>query len=77
MKAPQKSLFNVGKKKWSTSEGSPSKGKKRYLTDAAWESLSPAEKASTKRAKAKGKRAGKQCVKQPKNIAKKVRKYRT
>ena len=29
MKAPQKSLFNWGKQKWRTSDGSPSKGKKR------------------------------------------------
>ena len=77
MKAPQKSLFNWGKQKWRTSDGSPSKGKKRYLPDAAWKSLSPSEKAATNRAKAKGNRAGKQFVKQPKNIAKKVRKYRT
>jgi len=77
MKAPQRSLFNWGKQKWRTSDGSPSKGKKRYLPDAAWKSLSPSEKAATNRAKAKGNRAGKQFVKQPKNIAKKVRKYRT
>tara|TARA_R100000655_G_scaffold103497_1_gene149990 strand:- start:340 stop:573 length:234 start_codon:yes stop_codon:yes gene_type:complete len=77
MKAPQKSLFNWGKQKWRTSDGSPSKGKKRYLPDAAWKSLSASEKAATNRAKAKGNRAGKQFVKQPKNIAKKVRKYRT
>jgi|TARA_R100000231_G_scaffold28272_1_gene25107 hypothetical protein len=77
MKAPQRSLFNWGKQKWRTSDGSPSKGKKRYLPDAAWKSLSASEKAATNRAKAKGNRAGKQFVKQPKNIAKKVRKYRT
>ena len=77
MKAPQKSLFNWGKQKWRTSDGSPSKGKKRYLPDAAWKSLSASEKAATNRAKAKGNSAGKQFVKQPKNIAKKVRKYRT
>ena len=77
MKAPQKSLFNWGKQKWRTSDGSPSKGKKRYLPDAAWKSLSASEKAATNRAKAKGNRAGKQFVKQPKSIAKKVRKYRT
>ena len=76
MKAPQRSLFNWGKQKWRTSDGSPSKGKKRYLPDAAWKSLSASEKAATNRAKAKGNRAGKQFVKQPKNIAKKVRKYR-
>ena len=77
MKAPQKSLLNWGKQKWRTSDGSPSKGKKRYLPDAAWKSLSASEKAATNRAKAKGNRAGKQFVKQPKSIAKKVRKYRT
>ena len=77
MKAPQRSLFNWGKQKWRTSDGSPSEGKKRYLPDAAWKSLSASEKAATNRAKAKGNRAGKQFVKQPKNIAKKVRKYRT
>ena len=77
MKEPQRSLFNWGKQKWRTSDGSPSKGKKRYLPDAAWKSLSASEKAATNRAKAKGNRAGKQFVKQPKNIAKKVRKYRT
>ena len=77
MKAPQRSLFNWGKQKWRTSDGSPSKGKKRYLPDAAWKSLSASEKAATNRAKAKGNRAGKQFVKQPKNIAKTVRKYRT
>ena len=73
----QKSLKDWGKQKWRTSDGSPSKGKKRYLPDAAWKSLSASEKAATNRAKAKGNRAGKQFVKQPKSIAKKVRKYRT
>ena len=77
MKAPQRSLLNWRKQKWRTSDGSPSKGKKRYLPDAAWRSLSAGEKAATNRAKAKGNRAGKQFVKQPKSIAKKVRKYRT
>ena len=56
MKAPQRSLLNWGKQKWRTSDGSPSKGKKRYLPDAAWRSLSAGEKAATNRAKAKGNR---------------------
>jgi len=77
LKAPQRSLFNWGKQKWRTSDGSPSKGKKRYLPDKAWKSLSAGEKAATNRAKAEGNRKGKQFVKQPKSIAKKVRKYRT
>jgi len=77
VKAPQRSLLNWGKQKWRTSDGSPSKGKKRYLPDKAWKSLSASEKAATNRAKAKGNRAGKQFVSQPKKIAKKVRQYRT
>tara|TARA_R100000700_G_scaffold39962_1_gene54148 strand:+ start:58 stop:291 length:234 start_codon:yes stop_codon:yes gene_type:complete len=77
MKAPQRSLLNWGKQKWRTSDGSPSKGKKRYLPDAAWKALSASEKAATNRAKAKGNRSGKQFVRQPKKIAQKVKKYRT
>lgn len=73
---PQQSLKNWSAQKWKTSDGKPSKGKKRYLPEAAWNALSPAEKAATNRAKAKGNAAGKQFVKQPKNIAKKVKGYR-
>ena len=59
-----------------TSDGKPSKGKKRYLPDAAWKALSPAEKRATNRAKAAGNRKGKQFVRQPKKIARKTRAYR-
>jgi len=76
LKKPQKSLKSWGRQKWKTSDGSPSKGKKRYLPAAAWKSLSKSEKAATNRAKAKGNKQGKQFVRQPKKIAKKVRKYR-
>tara|TARA_R100000353_G_scaffold139710_2_gene99480 strand:- start:1320 stop:1550 length:231 start_codon:yes stop_codon:yes gene_type:complete len=76
MKASQRSLKKWTKQKWRTSDGSPSKGKKRYLPDAAWKSLSSSEKAATNRAKAKGNRAGKQFVKQPKKIAKKTARFR-
>lgn len=72
----QKSLKDWSSQKWRTSDGTASKGKKRYLPDAAWKALSPAEKAATNRAKAKGNAAGKQFVKQPKNIAKKTKGYR-
>jgi len=72
----QESLKRWGDQKWRTSDGKPSKGKKRYLPDAAWNALSPAEKAATNRAKAKGNRAGKQFVKQPKKVAEKTRRYR-
>jgi hypothetical protein len=72
----QKSLKDWTAQKWKTSDGKPSKGKKRYLPEAAWAALSPAEKAATNRAKAKGNKKGKQFVKQPKAIAKKAAKYR-
>ena len=72
----QKSLKEWTKQKWKTSDGSPSKGKKRYLPEAAWKALSPGEKAATNKAKAEGNKQGKQFVKQPKNVAKKTAKYR-
>ena len=76
MKAPQKSLKDWTAQKWRTSDGSPSEGKKRYLPDAAWKALSPAEKAATNRAKAAGDAKGKQFVAQPKKVAAKTAKYR-
>lgn len=72
----QKSLSKWTDQKWRTSDGKPSEGKKRYLPDKAWDALSPSEKAATNRAKAKGNRSGKQFVRQPSKIAKKVSKYR-
>lgn len=72
----QKSLTKWTKQEWRTSDGSPSEGKKRYLPNAAWESLSPGEKAATSRAKSKGDKQGKQFTAQPKNIAEKTAKFR-
>jgi hypothetical protein len=77
VKESQKSLRRWTKQKWRTSDGSKSEGKKRYLPDAAWKSLSASEKAATNRAKAEGNAKGKQFVSQPKAIARKVRQYRT
>lgn len=76
LKKSQKSLKMWGKQKWRTSDGTPSRGKKRYLPDAAWKALTKGEKAATNRAKAKGNKAGKQFVKQPKKIARKTARYR-
>lgn len=73
---PQQSLDKWTKEKWRTSDGKPSKGKKRYLPSAAWDALSPAEKRATNAAKAKGNKKGKQFVAQPKKIAKKAARYR-
>jgi hypothetical protein len=76
MKKQQLSLKKWTEQKWRTSDGSPSEGKKRYLPDAAWKSLSPAEKAATNRAKAAGNKAGKQFVAQPAKIQKKTARFR-
>lgn len=75
-KKSQKDLDKWTKEKWRTSDGSESKGKKRYLPDKAWNALSPEEKAATNKAKAEGNRKGKQFVEQPERIAKKTSKYR-
>ena len=72
----QKSLKDWTAQKWKTSDGKPSKGKKRYLPTAAWSALSPAEKTATNKAKAAGNAKGKQFVKQPKSIAKKAARFR-
>jgi hypothetical protein len=75
-KSSDNSLKKWSDQKWKTSDGSPSKGKKRYLPDNAWKSLSSGEKAATNKAKAKGNAQGKQFVAQPKKIAKKVATFR-
>jgi hypothetical protein len=72
----QESLKKWTKEKWKTSDGKPSKGRKRYLPSAAWEDLTPAEKRATNKAKAAGNKKGKQFVPQPKKIAKKTAKHR-
>ena len=72
----QQSLKKWTGEKWKTSDGKPSKGKKRYLPEKAWDALSPAEKAATNKAKAAGNAKGKQFVKQPKSIAKKAARFR-
>ena len=77
LKKSQKSLKSWSKQKWRTKSGKPSsKTGERYLPTAAIKALSPQEYAATTRAKRKGTKQGKQFVKQPKNIAKKTRKYR-
>ena len=81
MKPSQKSLKKWTKQNWRTKSGKNStQGSKatgeRYLPAKAIKSLSNKEYAATTAAKRKGKKAGKQFVKQPKNIAKKTRSYR-
>jgi len=77
LKKSQKSLKSWTKQKWRTKSGKKSsKTGERYLPEAAIKALSPKEYAATTRAKRKGTKKGKQFVKQPKRIAKKVKKYR-
>lgn len=77
MKAPQKSLKDWTAQKWTTKSGKPSsKTGERYLPEAAIKALSSAEYAATTKAKREGTKAGKQFVKQPKEIAKKVKGFR-
>ena len=73
----QRSLKSWTRQKWRTKSGKPSsKTGERYLPEKAIKSLTSAEYAATTKAKREGTRKGKQFVKQPKGIAKKVRKYR-
>ena len=77
LKKSQKSLKNWSKQKWRTKSGKPSaKTGERYLPTPAIKSLSPQEYAATTKAKRKGTKQGKQFVKQPKSIAKKVKRFR-
>ena len=77
IKKPQKSLKDWGNQDWTTKSGKKSSETgERYLPEAAIKSLSPAEYASTTRAKRAGKAKGKQFVAQPKKIAKKTAGFR-
>ena len=80
LKPSQRSLVKWTEQDWQYSsdkeQDKPRAKRGRYLTKAAWESLSPHEKAATNTAKRKGTKQGKQFVKQPKNIANKTKGYR-
>lgn len=76
-KSSSNSLSKWTKQKWRTKSGKPSlKTGERYLPEKAIKSLSSKEYSETSRAKRKGMEKGKQFVRQPKSIAKKVKKYR-
>jgi hypothetical protein len=81
-KPSQKSLNKWTSQKWRTRSGKPStQGPlatgERYMPASAVGSLTPAEHAATTRAKRKATKAGKQFSKQPKKVAKKVKRHRT
>ena len=73
----QTSLMRWTGQKWRTKSGKKSSVTgERFLPEAAIKSLSASEYAATTRAKRRDKKKGKQFSKQPKRIAKKVRKFR-
>ena len=77
IKKKTKILEKWGKQKWRTKSGKKSSiTGERYLPTAAIRSLTAAEYAATTRAKRRDKKKGKQHSKQPKAIAKKVRRFR-
>jgi hypothetical protein len=80
LKKSQQSLKKWTAQKWQYSsdkeEDKPVEKRGRYLPKSAWSSLSAGEKRATNAAKRKGSAKGKQFVKQPSKIAKKVRAHR-
>lgn len=78
VKKPQRSLKEWTKQKWTTKSGKPSsKTGERYLPEKAIKALTPKEYAATTAAKRKGTAEGKQFVKQPDSVAKKVKPFRS
>lgn len=77
MKAPQKSLKDWGSQDWRTKSGKKSSETgERYLPAKAIKSLTPAEYASTTKAKREATAKGKQFAKQPKKVAEKIKRFR-
>ena len=77
-KKSSNSLSKWSKQKWRTKSGKPSsKTGERYLPEKAIKSLSAREYARTTAKKRRDKAKGKQFSKQPKSIARKVKKYRS
>lgn len=76
-KSSANKLAKWTKQKWRTKSGKPSgETGERYLPEKAINSLTPSEYARTTAAKRAGTKQGKQFVKQPKSIAKKVKRFR-
>ena len=77
-KNSKNSLSKWSKQKWRTKSGKKSSETgERYLPAKAIKSLSAKEYAQTSAKKRKDKASGKQFSKQPKSIARKVKRYRT
>jgi hypothetical protein len=57
------------RQRWRTHSGKPSEGKRRYLPEAAWRRLTPAQIRRTNAAKRRGHARGEQWVRQPRDVA--------
>lgn len=76
-KSPTNSLVRWGQQKWRTKSRKPSSVTgERYLPDAAIRHLTSREYSRTSRAKRKSMSRGKQYSRQPRDIARKTRRYR-
>jgi hypothetical protein len=75
-KSPSNSLTKWTRQRWRTHSGKKSKGTRRYLPDAAWSHLTPAQIRRTNAAKRAGYQRGKQWVPQPRDVVNVVREFR-
>jgi len=76
-KSPSNSLVRWGKQKWRTKSGRPSSlTGERYLPSEAIRHLTSREYSRTSRAKRRSMSRGRQYSRQPRDIARKTRRYR-
>lgn len=76
-KSPHNRLVRWTRQRWRTSSGKRSGGRRRYLPDAAWKHLSPEEVRRTNASKRRGHDRGRQWVRQPRDVARKTRRFRS
>lgn len=76
-KSESNKLIRWGKQRWRTYSGKASRGKLRYLPAKAWGKLTKGEIRRTNDTKKKGYRKGMQWVKQPQDVSRISRRYRT
>jgi hypothetical protein len=75
----QRSLRKWTKQRWRTSDGGPAQrgGRmRRYLPDAVWKRLTPAQRAATNRKKLQGDKKGKQFVRNTETVGNIAKRYR-
>jgi hypothetical protein len=72
-KSPRNKMRKWTRERWRTHSGKASRGRLRYLPDAAWQRLSKDQVRRTNAAKRKGSARGKQYVAQPADVVRAVR----